>query len=146
MISHDEIRGNLLRWIEDLETTDAKQAKRALRTKDEGYCCLGRAALSLGISIDIHDPESGEGTMKSVIPDRWAYRAADSTLVGSVLAKADAERLGLTGMDMQTCWMMNDEKEWTFPQIAAWLRENILPRYPQSAVAEPSDATAEATR
>lgn len=42
-------------WIEALESGKYKQGQKALRTPDDGYCCLGVLADTLGVEWD-YDP------------------------------------------------------------------------------------------
>lgn len=53
--TREEIFANLSAWIHDLETTDAKQGRRSLRTQSDEYCCLGRACEAARAEWQIHD-------------------------------------------------------------------------------------------
>lgn len=144
-LSRSEIRANLLRWIEDLETTDAKQGQRFLRTMDDGYCCLGRACVALNIELSI--------TNASALFPGGVYDFADRKGAGGQEgANLGGYRhlVGLTRDEEDRCWKMNDKEGKTFREIAAWLREKVLPRYPAEAplsdsVASSLDATTEST-
>ncbi|MBO6542341.1 MAG: hypothetical protein JJ939_11500 [Alphaproteobacteria bacterium] len=40
---------NQERWLRELETTDKKQGKKVLRSKDDEYCCLGIGCELIGL-------------------------------------------------------------------------------------------------
>lgn len=121
-VSASEVRANLLKWIEDLETTDAKQARGGLRgdkykdgpvSPESGYCCLARLSVALRRPELVGSDEFGE-----VADVMAAYRLVRTGV-------------GLTPNEEERCIRMNDEEGYTFREIAAWLRQNVLPRYPQ---------------
>lgn len=124
-LSREQIRRNLESWIHDLETTDAKQGVQVLRTIEDGYCCLGRACVVMG------------GRFVRSEANEWFVLVGNSHRMYASLDEEVLRSLGLTWTDQGHLAAMNDRGGKTFPEIAAWLRENILPRFaPQSAVTE----------
>lgn len=113
-----EIRANLLRWIIDLETTNAKQANQFLRTKDNRFCCLGRACVVLDVPFTFS-------------PRLDCYEIPHSAFIvsDSLIDAGLQSRVGLEEDDAEHCWEMNDNQNKSFVEIAAWLRENVLPRF-----------------
>lgn len=115
-----DVRANLLAWIVDLETTDAKQGREHLYEGGK-YCCLGRALVVLGGKFSNRPFVRGdEGSSYQWLTDE------------------ELTSLGLTREDHDNCYKLNDDKEKTFSEIAAWLRENVLPRYPEKAAVGPT--------
>lgn len=119
-MTREQIAENLLAWIVDLETTDAKQGTGKLRSIDNEYCCLGRACEVLGVKW--HRADGLEW-------DRYDYIGRDGFSSSSHLCDAELRAFGLTVEEMSRCTLMNDKGGVTFTGIAAWLRENVLPRY-----------------
>lgn len=117
--THGQIASKLLAWIEDLETTDAKQGFGALHPGD-AYCCLGRACEVLGAQWS-----------ETTVVDRWHSVAGQGNAIG--LPREFYRPLGVTDEDVIMLGKMNDSYGKTFPEIAAWLRENVLPRYTDKA-------------
>ncbi len=124
-MTNEEMRGNLLAWIHDLETTTEPQTIGRLfrdthmvkHGKPFGYCCLGRAA------VVSHREFVSDG--------EW--------VAGSQQYDFMREDYGLTKDEIARCWHMNDDQGKTFPEIAAWLRANVLPRYtPEKASVGPT--------
>ncbi len=129
-----DVRANLLAWIVDLETTDAKQAREALKRGGDSYCCLGRAC------------EIAKVEWASIGSDEWGYLyESEDDDYGEVEKLVDDGELtwdlrkefGIGGEDMGKLISMNDKEGKTFPEIAAWLRENVLPRYPEKGAVQP---------
>ena len=93
-------------WLEDLETTDAKQCKGML-AKDGGFCCLGRAYVA-----------NGEVTPLGPYPDEgMVFKLQLICSEGSIGEFKDDE-------DHRSLADMNDEGEMTFKQIASFIRDN----------------------
>lgn len=136
-VSREQIEANLRAWIHDLRTTDAKQGMGGLRTKDDGYCCLGRGALVLGLELVPLEKPYLEGS---------AFDLADRDEVGGQRGStlgSHAARLGLTRDEETRCWKMNDGGWWdddkytrhTFAEISDYIEREILPRYAEPSVA-----------
>lgn len=111
-----------LAWLHDLETTDAPQTRGALHRivkSDEfpvGYCCMGRAAVTLGLaeapwSQDEH-LGSFHGSSANLMP---FYRLHLRSGSGDLLEKVD---------DWSALTELNDELRWHFTKIAAYCRAN----------------------
>ncbi len=137
MPSAAEIRANLLAWITDLETTDAKQGQAHLRTTDNAYCCLGRLCelekVEWQLSWDKTDYSFSYDREPDEDHDEFGLME-DNELTGDLRRK-----YGITEDEETTLVQMNDGtgphlgSPKTFPEIAAWLRANVLPRYPETA-------------
>lgn len=124
MTPTSEIRGNLLAWIHDLETTDAIQGRVALRSKKDEYCALGRGVEVLGLGWEPHPMYDNRYTPTG---DQGTYHFA-----------AD---VGLDHKEMRRVYGMNDNGA-TFSEIASYLRAEILPRFPaEASVEDPSVET-----
>jgi hypothetical protein len=129
-----QITANLRAWIHDLRTTDAKQDAGQLRTADDGYCCLGRACVILGADWAKPDRASACEVLPAVV-----RVLVDGVEDHSYMPAAYKAAMGLTDADVATCVRLNDSERKTFPEIAAWLESEILPRYlTPSAVQEPA--------
>lgn len=105
-------------WLVDLETTTARQAKSALHAfpgdaRREGYCCLGRACVTLGIpEVTANDRLLGYFDGESGVLPNSAVEILDLR-----------DPVGVrTGRDMYLALTdMNDEGK-TFKEIAAKIR------------------------
>lgn len=124
VVSREQIAANLRAWIQDLRTTTAKQGKGKLRTKEDAYCCLGRACVVLGIPMGLIGKHyvTDRGTSAALPVDYWPL-------------------LGLSDASHDICWEMNDRHGKTFPEIADYIEREILPRYTDSPVATPAKAS-----
>lgn len=113
-----------LAWLHDLETTEAKQGRRALHTEDEKYCCLGRACVVLGKSPS-----------KQTFQGNYSYDGVGGLLLaygdlglrssrGVLLRPFDTGALGCSyggSLLVGSLTEMNDSG-WTFKDIAAAIR------------------------
>lgn len=133
-LGREEIRGNLLRWIERLERNDLAQGSTRLRAGDN-YCCLGVACEVMGWPWNRYGAEAfearmpGTATRYSADDDDEYEIEVDDYAEGAELTAQAAARLGLTKREHDRCIALNDDEGRTFPEIAAWLRENVLPRF-----------------
>lgn len=124
-----------LAWLHDLETTEEPQTKEYLHVErgfdglPAGFCCLGRACVTLGLL-----PSSGSKFV--------SYEGKGATLPESAVAKLhllDEEgELGWTaeidGERFNSLVVMNDKGK-SFKEIAAYIRAN-----PWNVFRDPEDA------
>lgn len=126
-----------LMWAEALESGEYEQGRGLLteRLPDgvERDCCLGvlcKLAIKAGVKVEVEvrptsdDDDAGEGSSRlgydlnfGVPPEsvsRWAglRPGQDPTIV-------------VSWRNLTTCTELNDNREWTFTQIAAAIRENL---------------------
>jgi hypothetical protein len=138
---------NMLKWIEDLETTDEPQSQGRLYGRADdgsriGYCCLGRACEVAGLRrvqsgqfggprtdeyVGSHATMGGAATAwlsgGNTIPDVNYGAVFGVSSGGDVVVKPKNNGLSRTGASM------NDNEGLTFKQIAAVLRETFeLPK------------------
>lgn len=59
---------NQERWLRELETTDKKQGKKLLRSKDDKYCCLGVGCELIGLTPKA---PTEDGYMYGADEDEW---------------------------------------------------------------------------
>jgi hypothetical protein len=120
-----EQQANLVRWIEDLRTTTEPQATgrlHSLEKGNEGYCCLGRAAVLQGLQ---EEPLHRELSSAFKLPSGWQ---------SSTSLEEDwfEETYGLPSDTIERLVRMNDGSEetgthpHTFKEIADYL-ETFLP-------------------
>ena len=113
-------------WLKDLETTDAKQGKSALRSTTDEFCCLGRACVVLDVEASI-----GEKYISNTATQVWFYNGS-----WAILSPNTQRRLGLksgsggfghpvhlNGVVYHSLANMNDAGL-TFKEIAAFIRAN----------------------
>lgn len=106
------------KWIEDLRSGKYKQAKRVLRSGDNGYCCIGVLCESASLCKWSETPKPVE------LSATGAYFAFENGMY-SMIDDAMADSVGL---NMETCRQlarMNDNDGATFEQIAKWIEENL---------------------
>ncbi len=95
-----------LKWIEALKSGEYKQTQGQLATMDkQSFCCLGVAAEVC----------------------QWPYAPTDPDLrdlnyVQIGLRNATGNPANLT--DLKALYSLNDNKNWTFEQIADWLLQH----------------------
>lgn len=92
-------------WIEALRSGKYKQGRRTL-CWDNTYCCLGVLA-----EINGH-------LQKTPFINKSCYTCYDT------LPSDLAMEFGINGV-MYDLMDMNDNKKWTFNQIADWIEENL---------------------
>ena len=109
------------RWIEALRSGDFKQGRRALRTRDDKYCCLG-------VLCEVHPHVQGRLDYDSS-RYMYYYQRTDSDVF---LPASLEEELGLERLVEGDCLSasnrlteLNDGAELTFDQIADWIEENL---------------------
>lgn len=111
-------------WLRDLETTEAPQTRGALHRlakgseSPEGYCCLGRACVVLGIEeregIGPY-AKFGEENADTWLPGEAIKRLHLRTMAGTFVTKVHEIFDSLTAMN---------DGGWNFKQIAAYIRAN----------------------
>jgi len=112
-----------LAWLDDLETTSAPQGIGYLH-KDDAFCCLGRACVTLGIPAE-YERYAREGLVTygsadNVLPQeaamRLQLRGEIGTFKGSLISG------DLDALDDLT--MLNDYGKYTFKEIAAYIQSD----------------------
>ena len=105
------------KWAKMLDSGDLKQSKGVLRDKD-GFCCLGGLC-------NLHATEHPEIAIKQ--KRKYVYLDADVYLPNLVQEwsgmKTPAGVFNIDGMNSSLA-DLNDLEEWTFPQIAKFIRKN----------------------
>lgn len=109
---------NLLKWIEELETTEAEQGQIYLQ-KDGAFCCLGilcEVAIANGVPLAVEADNGEEGVM-------------DYDLNACLLPAKAASWVDATGFDVkledgsyEDVIEANDGLRLSFAEIAAGLR------------------------
>jgi hypothetical protein len=94
-------------WIDDLETTSALQGTTTLRTRDDKFCCLGRACEVSGLAK----------WEVSAFSERYTCLGKKGTLTSPIL-----DFFGLTSMHQSDLVTLNDLFRCTFKEIASVLR------------------------
>lgn len=123
-------REHMTMWIEALESGEFRQTASAMRVKygnEYRYCCLGVAtqvALRNGMEFDRETLDLASAQLEE--PESNLWRVYDGYLSPEV-----QEWLGVSHQDplvtpVDTAAHANDELSWTFPAIAAALRQTYL--------------------
>lgn len=121
MSSNEEVRQNVIKWIDALRIGKYEQC-RSLLHQGESYCCLGVGVESLhgaDVWVDI-----GSEDFVGNVNDLWCYGSDEEY---EVLYAIDREKLGLSIADQDHLTSMNDNG-YSFDEIADWIEENILSR------------------
>ena len=119
-------------WIDDLLTTDAPQAREALRTK-YGFCCLGRACVIL--DTPVHTVEGSLETTHYGVPgdndptELPVYVAAQLGLKdqGGKFDRnllTDAWKAEISPNRWQLLTQLNDTALWPFEKIGRFIQDN----------------------
>ena len=98
------------KWLTELRSGQYKQGKKLLRSLQDDYCCLG-------IACEIVKPESGRhcDTKNAYEYENLYFSISDNM----------KKQTGLT-LDIEYILSsLNDYDNWTFPQIADWIEENL---------------------
>lgn len=117
MSKKQKLGPNQLKWVRDLETTKARQTTGVLHNS-QGYCCLGRACVVMGVK------GVGEGPKGS---RQYSYKEAITCLPDPVkmkLAMRDDCGCPLDIAKFSALSVLNDDKKYTFKEIAKVLRKN----------------------
>jgi hypothetical protein len=105
------------KWAKMLDSGDLKQSKYTLRNKN-GFCCLGALC-------NLHATEHPEIAVKQ--KRKYVYLERAAILPTSVMEwsgmKTDNGGFNIYGMHSSLA-DLNDMEEWTFPQIAKFIRKN----------------------
>lgn len=107
-----EIRSDMKKWIEALESGQYKQTRGRLYTKDTGYCCLGVALCVHGVDNDILDDVEVPGSLDPL------YAKSNKFLKGLIVGKSEWYK---PFMENELTYM-NDDMKLSFEEIAAILR------------------------
>lgn len=103
-------------WIADLLVNADKQGRELLHNvKADTYCCLGRLAVVAG-----YDPY--EVIDESYDNDGCNLRVDNGS---ESLSLWMLKEVGLNDVTEGKLIGKNDDDEWSFPQIAEWIRENV---------------------
>lgn len=125
-------------WLRDLETTEAPQTRGALHRlvpgsdAPAGYCCLGRAAIALGVP-EVERGELGyfdgkDGTLSDELAKTLRLRNGGGSLLNPFADDPSVSSLT----------ELNDDYEMSFKGIAAYIRAN-----PWNVFLEPEESDKE---
>jgi len=123
-------------WLQDLETTDAPQTKEYLHVQDDfrdikaGFCCLGRACITLGIPADTNMNFVKYDDLDNVLSDIGINKLRLHDDEGLFEEPADID-----GSTFGSLVAMNDNGK-TFKEIAAYIRAN-----PWNVFKDPNEAS-----
>jgi hypothetical protein len=109
-----------LAWLHDLDTTTESQAQRALHSK-EGFCCLGRACVVIGLEASIPRNDN------CLIAYDGEYKLAPPAVVTALRLRGRGGTLvKLVTVDGTNCRSLADlnDSGWSFKRIAAYIRAN----------------------
>lgn len=106
----------LHKWLEWLRSGNFTQCSFCLHIKDDGYCCLGVLARSLG-----WDKNKLIGRVYIVHPSHSLHKQG-LTDCGLNMSPEEA---GVSDNEQCKLSVMNDSGKYTFKQIADWAEENI---------------------
>lgn len=103
------------KWIKALESGAYDQAQMRLKSP-QGWCCLG-------VLCELVEP-NWETTQHG---SKGNPRTSDGIQIGlsGILTPQGLEFFGLTHDEMEKAYDLNDVKGYSFPQIAAWIRETL---------------------
>lgn len=101
-------------WVEDLRTTDAKQAKGVLNDGKGGYCCLGRLC-------ELIDPDSWSPTPTGV---GWGPGADEGMPPFPEVRTPIAKLMPGRDITLTTYSIMNDDGA-TFAEIADRIEQDF---------------------
>jgi hypothetical protein len=101
------------RWVEALRSGRYRQTTGVLRSLGGKFCCLGVAADVLIPEPWEHDPARTLG---------YTFEGNDDP---HVLLAATRGRIGLKREDHDTLAGLNDNRGWSFKQIADWIESNV---------------------
>jgi len=105
------------RWLQDLETTKAQQARGVL-TSGWGFCCLGRAYVANGIKSKNRRYEGCDITLGPDMVKTLNLRNRDGTISEQYQPK------NKNGTNMSCLTALNDSLKWSFKKIAAFIRKH----------------------
>jgi hypothetical protein len=132
-------RKNLLKWIEELETTDKKQGRyylhRIEQDGSESFCCLGiltEVAKADGVPMELKVHEYGASiptfpkayiiyNERGELPNEAVLNWLGLDRFSTISAKRKPDHTIPARVDM-----LNDEEGLTFKEIAACLRQTYL--------------------
>ncbi len=108
-------------WLNELETTDKKQGRSLLRSITNRYCCLGVACEVLGLQAEkrhwAYSYEGSEHLLPSSVQNKLMIRVYDGRFDESEVYKHK-------GLKVYSLVGMNDSCQFTFKDIATFIREN----------------------
>jgi hypothetical protein len=103
----------LVLWVETLESGKKRQVTGALKGKvgdRYGFCCLG-------VACDLNAKVGGQ---------KWngeSYLDENTTM-----PKRLQNFFGLSNHEVNTLITLNDDKKWSFKQIAEYIRTQVMPK------------------
>ena len=117
---------NLQRWIAALRTTTIPQTRGKLFRNKEiaridfnhipaGACCLGIACEAFQVPYEIINGQYRQYSFETLDA---TYDHTDELPIAVL-----QETFGLAHKDQQMLMSLNDDKKWTFAQIADWLEQ-----------------------
>ena len=111
-----------LAWLHDLETTSATQGIGYLH-KDDAFCCLGRACVTLGIPAELgryaREGIVTYGNQESILPYKAMYKLRLRDDTGTF-----EHRVILDNRMAYSLVGLNDAHNYTFKQIAAYIQSD----------------------
>lgn len=106
-------------WISALRSGKYFQVQEVLES-EEGNCCLGVLCRVAGIK---KLRSSKFARSDKTIGTASVFASNDNGI--SLLSPALLKKVGLTRMEQQQLWQLNDIEQWNFNQIADWIEKNI---------------------
>lgn len=119
-------KDNILKWVRDLETTAEPQTKSSLHRLEDsefgkaGYCCLGRACVVMGIKEIV--PSNASMDKEGL----FFFPGYEDPEVGYPQHEWFLETFGISRKEMNELADLNDDSDYSFAQIAAFLRQRYL--------------------
>ena len=102
------------KWLEALRSGEYVQGYGALCSRDNEYCCLG-------VLVEV-------GGLATKTPGANVYTfhwpVANDTSQG-IIPSEDAEKIGLSEGVTTKLMELNDERRWSFEEIANWLEGHV---------------------
>lgn len=114
------------KWLRRLEKNDLPQGKYYLRSND-GFCCLGVAChISESVKFDREsfDGLSDEPCYISIYSPKDSETGALPMIVTNHLGLYSPNGGPKKGSGLISLYKLNDFCEWTFPQIASYIRKH----------------------
>lgn len=132
-VSHQPLGPNQTKWIEALESEKYDQCSGRL-FDGEGYCCLGVGARVFLGAPEVSVNEDGNhylwGFEADTAPKKLEEKLSLATSTGTPIYTRFTEEQHQASQrenenfpEIHDLVHLNDELEWTFPQIAAHLRK-----------------------
>lgn len=108
------------KWVKALRSGEYKQGKECLGNKDNGYCCLGIAAITAGATDKMLLKSDNTTLANYLTRDEFGPK-----ITNKIFENIPQQLIGLYGNQLVTELTSRNDSGQSFTEIADWIEQNV---------------------